>query len=209
MSPVQRPWICLLLTAFLHLAVAATVPAQTAAEVFRQAVEADPRTKVPIPAHLQLSEAGQYYYANLLTAKEFCDTAVGIAGTMPEVVKAFRHMTREKDPAAIFQALLKDATPPGKLYALCGLYHADHAAFRNAVEPYRKSREKVEFFSGCILSERTMGDIVEMDLPGTVRLDRPNQTTKEWAAKHAPKEGMHYDILGGGWPNVFWERTGY
>jgi hypothetical protein len=155
-----------------------------------------------------LSDAAKMAYNTIRTSKTFCATAVGIAGETPKVVEAFRIIIKQPKPETIFKALIEDATISGQLYALCGLYHSDHDHFKDAVKRYHDSEEIVETLMGCSGSINSVARIVKSSSPDVVRLKKPSQTTKQWAKATASK-GMLYDIVGGGWPNAFWMRTGY
>jgi len=50
--------------------------------------------------------------------------------------------------------------------------------------------------------------IVEKSGATVVRLKTRSQTVKQWA-KEAKPESMCFDIVGGGWPNVFKKSGGY
>jgi hypothetical protein len=155
-----------------------------------------------------LTKEGKDAYEVIAKSEKFCDTAVGYAGTMPEVVHAFRVVLGEAGADKAFKKLLSDATISGKLYALCGLYYTDPDYFQKAVEPFRHSDAKVKTFMGCIVSQWRVSEIVEQSLPNVVRLKNRKQTIKEWAEETKP-ESMIFDIVGGGWPNRFKEDGGY
>lgn len=160
-----------------------------------------------IPARPEATDS-KSAYETIRTCPAFCGTAVGFAGTTPKVVTAFRALTKQPDAARLFERLLDEATMEGQLYALCGLYHADHARFLKRVEPYRKSEKEVSTVDGCIAVRQKAKDVVESSAPGAVRLKNQAQTTREWAAESGAK-AIYFDIVGGGWPNEFWERSGY
>jgi hypothetical protein len=94
------------------------------------------------------------------------------------------------------------------LYALCGLYHSDYKYFEKVVGRYRHSETTVKTMMGCVVSRESVASLVESPLPNAVRLKDRKQTTKQWAEQTAA-DSMVYDIVGGGWPNEFWERDGY
>lgn len=151
-----------------------------------------------------LSAEGQRAYRCLATARRFTDAAIYEGGDTPKEVIALRILWREPHADVALRALLDEATLPGRLFALCGLYYSDRAAFLREIEPYRRSRDVVEFQTGCErLTDQPVAELVECTRGGAVRLERVDQTNREWIEQHAPQGGARYDILGGGYPNVF------
>jgi hypothetical protein len=155
-----------------------------------------------------LSQADEKAYRTIATSERFCGTAVGIAGTTPEVVIAFRKMLKSPSAARAFKGLLADASRAGKLYALCGFYYADPDYFDEAVKRFQGSSDEVETLMGCIGSRATVGSIVASRSPKVVRLKNREQTVREWAEETKASE-MVYDIIGGGWPSMFKNSGGY
>jgi hypothetical protein len=159
----------------------------------------------------ELTDEEQQSYRILKETNQFCDTAVGYAGITPDEVKAFRTILNGHNADSLFKRLLEEAKMPAKLYALCGLYYTDEERFRKEVEKFKNSKEEVETFRGCIISTETVGSIVESKKDNVVRLESKDQTIKEWVTKYKDKfdKGVVYDIVGGGWPNLFKEDGGY
>ncbi len=151
----------------------------------------------------KLGEKAQKAYATIKDAPEFCGTAVGYAGTTPPVVHAFRDLISDPQADAAFKSLLTEAKLPGQLYALCGLWFTDPAAFKVAAEPYRQSKKEVATYEGCEKSNQRVAEIVESKAPHVVRLKNNKQTIQDWSAAH--KGELSFDIIGGAWPSVFKE----
>lgn len=163
-----------------------------------------PPTPAARPA---LSAAGEEAYERLLHATRFTDHAIYAGGVTPNEVIAVRRLWREPGAAAAFAALEREATLPGRLYALCGLYYADPTTFRARVGAYRESDETVFFQTGCSgLRDFPVSELVERE--PAVRL-APGQSVKAWAAARESNEGYFHDLVGGGWPNLFREGGGY
>jgi hypothetical protein len=91
-------------------------------------------------------------YKVLSNAEEFMGTSVSSSGAAPWEVFAFQLLLSSPWSDAAFKDLLERATLPGRLYALCGLYFTDPAAFRTAAEEYRKNQSEVDYCPiGCIV----------------------------------------------------------
>ena len=56
------------------------------------------------------------------------------------------------------------------MYALCGLWWTDQAAFRLALPGYARMTTEVEFQSGCEVERRPVHELVESHHPLAVRL---------------------------------------
>lgn len=151
-----------------------------------------------------LSESGSKAYATLKNMDKFYDVAVGFAGTTPETVHAFQALLRERNADAAFKSLLKEATLPGQLYALCGLWFTDSEEFKRQVPHYSSLKGKVPTMMGCIVSEDPISELVKSNHPGAVRLKGPDDSLKDWW-KRNPNADTRYDIFGGAWPSNFKE----
>lgn len=75
--------------------------------------------------------------------------------------RALREVLKQPDAVARLEALLPDATPAGKLYALLGLRIRDRAAYQRALEKYRSTDATVGTTRGCILSRESFRDLVK------------------------------------------------
>ena len=97
----------------------------------------------------------------LHSAGSFALGGVGAAGTMSAGERALREILSRPDAVAQLEALLPNASPAGKLYALLGLRVRDHAAYERALEKFRATDAKVETARGCILSQESFRDLVK------------------------------------------------
>jgi hypothetical protein len=75
--------------------------------------------------------------------------------------RALREVLKQPDAVARLEALLPNATPAGKLYALLGLRIRDRAAYQRALEKYRSIDATVGTARGCILSRESFRDLVK------------------------------------------------
>jgi hypothetical protein len=151
----------------------------------------------------RLSEQGRSDFETLRTLQTFTDAAIGDGGDTPGWVHAFRRLLAEPDAAAAFRELLRAATLPGQLYALCGLWYADPGAFRLAVPRYARMTVEVPIQFGCTGGTMPVKDLVESHHALAVRLQSRDQTIREWIEKHdRESKGVRYDILGGAYPYV-------
>lgn len=151
-----------------------------------------------------LSDQGSKAYRMLKKTDKFYDYAVGYGGDTPEVVHAFQALLKESNADAAFKSLLKDATLPGQLYALCGLWFTDPAELKLHVERYRSLKTRVPTMMGCIVAEDSVSELVECKHPGTVHLRGPQDSLKEWWKRNR-SDNVRYDIAGGAWPSNFKE----
>jgi hypothetical protein len=62
---------------------------------------------------------------------------------------------------ARLEALLPNASPAGKLYALLGLRIRDRTAYERALEKCRSTEANVETARGCMLSREPFRDLVK------------------------------------------------
>jgi hypothetical protein len=132
------------------------------------------------PADPALSPAAATWI--LETTETFADTAVGFDGGASAQACAFAVLLRERNARDLFHSLLANGGVAGQLYALCGLYLTDPAAFRESVEAYRGRTDEVNTFMGCQKGRQRVGELVE----------------------HPGRAGRFFlDIYGGGYPASF------
>ena len=149
-------------------------------------------------------------YACLAHAESFSDDAVGDGGETPREVIALRILWTASDAPALFERLLDEAPLGGRMYALCGLYYADSRAFDRAAAQLRTTRATLTYRTGCeILNDYPAADLIANPRADVVRLERRDQSIKEWRAKRTERCGYVLDIVGGGYPNLFREAGGY
>ncbi|MCX6849297.1 MAG: hypothetical protein NTY98_10285 [Verrucomicrobia bacterium] len=148
----------------------------------------------------ELSAEGVKAYKEVKKAEMFCNSAVGYAGSTPEVVWAFRDLLAEKNADAAFKALMQEATMPGQMYALCGLWFTNQAAFKAQVTRYHAMKGKVKTMIGCIVDEEAIADLVVSKYATPIRLNGPEDTLKAWWGRN-PNGSGYSDIAGGYWPS--------
>jgi hypothetical protein len=142
-------------------------------------------------------------FAFLLSTGRFAEPHVGDAN--PEVstqVIAFQTILRQPDAAGAFDAMLHRASVPGQLYALCGLYLIDRAAFDKAAPAYFADQRSVGVASGCVTYPTPVHVVVRNLDVATVRLS-PGQALSDWWNEHGG--GSYLDIIGGAYPYEFAE----
>jgi hypothetical protein len=97
----------------------------------------------------------------LQNAGSFALGGVGVAGTMSAGERALRDVLKKPDAIAQLEALVSNASPAGKLYALLGLRVRDHSAYQRALDKSREIDSKVETARGCMLSQESFRDLVK------------------------------------------------
>jgi hypothetical protein len=98
---------------------------------------------------------------DLQSAGSFALGGVGVAGTMSAGERALREVLRKPDAVVRLEAMVPNASPAGKLYALLGLRIRDRAGYERALEECRATDAKVETARGCILSQESFRDLVK------------------------------------------------
>ena len=153
----------------------------------------------------QLNDEGKKAYDTLVVAKRFEDEFIGFAAQPSVLVKAYRELLKQPQADVAFKSLLKEATLPGQLYALCGIYYTDHSFFLTVIEEYKNKSDYVGTLFGCLGGDMPVSEIVESKAPNVVRLSSPKQTISEWLTKNraVTKKGYLLDIVGGGYPSTF------
>jgi hypothetical protein len=153
----------------------------------------------------QLNNEGKKAYDTLVVAKRFEGGAIGIDGHDSMLVKAYRELLKQPQADVAFKSLLKEATLPGQLYALCGVYYTDHSFFLTVIEEYKNRGDHVEVMFGCLGGGMPVSEIVESKAPNVVRLSSPKQWISKWLRKilGVTREGYLLDIVGGGYPSAF------
>lgn len=162
------------------------------------------------PPRGSLAQAAADAYDVLLHARRFTDDAIYDGGATPREVIALRILLGRPNAAAIFNELFERATVGGRLFALCGLYYADPARFQQGVQRLRESSETVEFQTGCLTwTDRPVAELLDLGAGAAVRLESPAQTIREWKALDEARFSLGYDIVGGGFPDLFRTGGGY
>jgi len=83
-------------------------------------------------------------------APEFSVGPVGEGRACAPPVRAFAVLLAQPNAAEQFGAVLPGATPAGQLYALCGLFLTDRAAYSASAPRVLASPEYVVYRGGCI-----------------------------------------------------------
>jgi hypothetical protein len=100
----------------------------------------------------------------LRNTDRFASVAVGAAGITSTQALAWRVVFQSPAADSVFQSLLSDATRPGQLYALAGLFINDHAAYVQGAVRQRTQGGVVSTQFGCIVSQQPVAGILdEMD----------------------------------------------
>jgi len=97
----------------------------------------------------------------LQSAGSFALGGIGVAGTMSAGERALREVLRQPDAVARLEAMLANASPAGKLYALLGLRIRDRAAYERALEKCRSMDAMVETARGCMLGRESFRDLLK------------------------------------------------
>ncbi len=143
-------------------------------------------------------------YSILLKAQTFADGAVGYAGQTPNEHFAVVYLVRHKAGESYLRKLLESSNWHAKLYGLCGLYFLNTELFNQEVRLHSKSKAKFSHFSGCLITESTVGDIIYTNSSKYPRIvmKSPKETIDQAVARVAPKSGdsFEWDISGGGIP---------
>jgi len=128
----------------------------------------------------------------LVSATSFDDVAVGYEGTTPAVVHAFRALLKAPDGATRFGTVLERAGPAGQLYALCGLFFLDPAAFDERIARLRGRRAPLERMDGCIKTRTTLREMLAREKRAPLMSHAG--TAEDWRRRPYPKR---QDIAGG------------
>jgi hypothetical protein len=136
-----------------------------------------------------------------LHTRQFEDARIGYAGMLSVNAQNLEILINEDNGSDAFKALLKNGSMAGKLYALCGLYFTDYAAFSMEVKKFRKSKEKVNMVSGRESFEESVARIVESDAPN-VAIIGPGESLEQYLAGNAGR-GYNIDIVNGGYQATF------
>lgn len=85
-------------------------------------------------------------------APRFMGAAVGEGGDLPDVVLAYRRLLRQPDAAALFEALIGEATLAGRCYALCGLRQVAPARAEPLAAGLLADERTVARMDGCFVT---------------------------------------------------------
>ena len=145
------------------------------------------------------------YFKILLNAKTFSDGGTGEAGTPTEETIAFKHIFFSKNAHEEFKKILEKGSIAGKLYALSGLYFYDYPEYKKTVEKYLSVDDVVTIFSGCIIGQVKIKELMKRKSKNVVRLSNNQQTIGEWRKNNNVIDGFSVDFYGGGYPQLLKE----
>lgn len=91
----------------------------------------------------------------------FATGPVGFAAQVSEGEKLAREILSGSNAGDEFQKLLQSGTPAAKMYALWGLRKIHGRESEKFFEAFRNSTQKVGTMSGCLMSQRAIGDVVK------------------------------------------------
>jgi len=94
-------------------------------------------------------------------ADEFAVAGVGENMNRSPEVQAFAVLLDQPDATPLFESLLSDATPEGQMYALCGLWLTDLAAYQAAETRFAESSTVVTYQYGCILHRLAASTLIQ------------------------------------------------
>jgi hypothetical protein len=105
-------------------------------------------------------------YRVLLTIEVFTGDRVGAAGRTPAHLTAWRELLSDKNADAYFKSLLSNATLPGQLYGLAGLYYTDRPSLTTLATPYLKRQDAIKTMVACFVADTPVSEIVERIVDG-------------------------------------------
>jgi len=98
--------------------------------------------------------------SSLSQVKLFAFGGIGIAGTPSPGQTLFQQVLAGSEPLEHFRTVLKEGTPEARLYALCGLWVLDRAAFADAAASIKADkRTSVQTAAGCMISHQDVSSI--------------------------------------------------
>lgn len=109
-------------------------------------------------------------YKILQKADSFSFSGTGYGGDMSQETEAYAELLKSKDAKKVFIELEEHANMQGKLYSLCAFYFLDNEHYKEQVQKYLSSKEKVEVMSGCIMGEYEVCNIMS-DSTGNMGVD--------------------------------------
>ncbi len=99
-------------------------------------------------------------YETVKAADHFAIGGVGVAGTITPEELAMREVRDGPEAETLLRKLLREATPPGQMYALFALRQLGPADYETLSAPYRQSSTAVPTISGCIIHTQPMSEAV-------------------------------------------------
>jgi hypothetical protein len=108
---------------------------------------------------------------------------IGPAGITSTQALAWRVVFQSPAADSVFRSLLIDATRPGQLYALAGLFLTDPAAYARAAAEQRAQGGEVQTQLGCIVSRQPVAVLLN-------QLDRGEWSAEFIAGRPLPLVGF-------------------
>ena len=120
---------------------------------------------LPTPADLPSTTAPVTLAAEILRHTDrFASVGVGPAGITSTQALAWRVVFQSPVADSVFRSLLRDATRPGQLYALAGLFVTDQPTYVLEAARQRAQGGEVSTQFGCIVNHQSVATILdEMD----------------------------------------------
>ena len=107
----------------------------------------------------------------LFHAETFSTGPVGLGQGRSAEVKAFAVLLSRSDAPQTFQDFVRDATPVGKLYGLCGLYLVDKAAYDAALPDLAASQDVVRYQRSCEVFQVPVSTLIRKPSAESWRFD--------------------------------------
>ena len=173
-------------------------PTPNGSELPRERVSAGSAAGLPgTEAPIELPPAARAAYERLRSAERFVDSMVGYDGGLPREAEDLRTLVAADPRGAACKRLFEEASPAGRLLALCGLWWRDPARFDAGVADLRASETAITVHSGCEVFEVPARQIVRLE--GAIRLAGREQSIEEWIRANGGGSAR-LDIAGGGYP---------
>jgi hypothetical protein len=98
-------------------------------------------------------------------ASTFSTGPVGLGQSRAPEVDAFAVLLSQPNASRTFESLVREATPAGKVYALCGLQLTDPAAYAAALPELAAMPDQVDWLLGCTVQPEPVHFIVQAREP--------------------------------------------
>jgi hypothetical protein len=107
-------------------------------------------------------------YKILKNADKFYGAHIGFGGITPPTVHAFRNLLDHPKANDGFKKLIENATMPGRLYGLAGVYFTDPSSLADLSQEFLGSSELVQALFGCILSDMEVKELAQRIVDGSL-----------------------------------------
>ncbi|HEV7768580.1 MAG TPA: hypothetical protein VGQ76_26520 [Thermoanaerobaculia bacterium] len=159
-----------------------------------------------VPPILYLSGDDRAAYDLVANAEYFSTPHVGIGGDTPDVVHAFRRLSRHQRSAA-FRHMLLSGSPAGRLYALTALRRLNPAVFWPAAQILRFWPGQVQTLSGCVGETVPTKVVVAAHEEPIIRLSSGETLNEWWRHRPATDEQWQCDIARGCYTSMFLDEA--